>query len=164
MRYLLLVVFCFTLISCEKVEVKEIAGDYNIDKGEMRDTSINIENFAFLSLKPDMSFTLRRQVNPNSSDITGKWKILGVENNEVIIQFDYQNRQIEAPLRHYSRFDFEYPNEFHEGKFKHLLYFKLDDTIENIYYKRNKYRSNPNKSRLIDSVLISDDSPSVKND
>lgn len=161
MRYFIIIIFCLGLLGCNRnVDVREIVGDYAIDKGIIRDTSIKIENFTILTINTDMSFRLRHKVTPSHSDITGNWKVMEVLGEEVKIQFEFQNKQIVAPLRHNSRFDFDYPNEFHQGKYNHLLYFKLDDKIENIYLERKRYKSNPDKSSLIDTVLISDDSSS----
>lgn len=117
--------FFLNFVSCSKMEKSEIIGNYGIDKGVLRDANIKIEEYSTLSLNDDNTFQLRNY--EKEIKINGSWAIVENKNEEeVVIEFNYLNKQISASLRG-TIITFEYPNDFYNGRYKHLLYVKLSN-------------------------------------
>ncbi len=117
--------FFLNFVSCSKMEKSEIIGNYGIDKGVLRDANIKIEEYSTLSLNDDNTFQLRNY--EKEIKINGSWAIVENKNEEeVVIEFNYLNKQITASLRG-TIITFEYPNDFYNGRYKHLLYVKLSN-------------------------------------
>lgn len=117
--------FFLNFVSCSKMEKSEIIGNYGIDKGVLRDANIKIEEYSTLSLNDDNTFQLRNY--EKEIKINGSWAIVENKNEEeVVIEFNYLNKQITASLRG-TIITFQYPNDFYNGRYKHLLYVKLSN-------------------------------------
>lgn len=113
------------IISCSKMEKSQIIGNYGIDKGILRDANIKIEECSTLSLNKDNTFQLKNY--KEEVKVNGKWEVIeNINEEEVLIKFHYSNKQITALLKG-TIFTFEYPNDFYNGRYRHLLYVKLSN-------------------------------------
>ncbi|MFP9117683.1 hypothetical protein ACLI08_07835 [Flavobacterium sp. RNTU_13] len=113
------------LISCSKMDKSQIIGNYGIDKGVLRDANVKIEEYTTLSLNEDNTFQLRNY--KDEVKVNGQWEVIeNMNKEEVLIKFHYSNKQITALLKG-TIFTFEYPNDFYDGRYRHLIYVKLSN-------------------------------------
>ena len=117
----------FLTISCGKLEKEVIVGSYEIDKCILRDTLIKAQDYRVISIKSDNSFQLKYLEGENSV-IIGKWEILKSDKNEAFIRFNYSDKHIDGVLKG-TILNFDYPNDFHSGKYENILYVKLKKRI-----------------------------------
>ena len=124
-----LITLC-SFFSCSKIYEKKVTGVYEKDKFVYRDSyndSIFIEDKSpLLVLYADKTFELKQY--DEVIYITGKWKILKRGNRKVnsrikglLIEFDYNGKKTEGLLSE-RIFYFDYPNDFHSGKYATILY------------------------------------------
>lgn len=113
------------LCGCNKIDKSKIAGIYIIDKVVERDTSINVIEYKILIINLNNTFILKKN-EKDSIDISGNWEMISTSKNEANIQFKYSNKVING-LINGSIFYFNYPNDFHLGKYMNTLYVKKQD-------------------------------------
>ncbi len=129
---LILFLYIFTVNSCNKVEEREISGVYEVDKITVKD-KVETKPYTFLKLNPDYTFKLISDNKTQKDSISGSWKIKDLPiyikisspfEKETVIQFTYSGKQTEGRLRGTIIY-FDYPNDFHGGRFQSMLYVKL---------------------------------------
>ncbi|MDY3529836.1 hypothetical protein PG593_08615 [Riemerella anatipestifer] len=122
-RILVLFIFlCCFLAACSDKKNK-IIGIYKIDKYDILYDN-NVKDYQYLELKSDEIFNLFYTETESSENIQGRWKILGeTKDNGVLVQFQYDERVIVGILRG-NIFYFTGANDFHNGKYRNILYVK----------------------------------------
>jgi len=119
---LLILLFCFS--ACNKNRDKDIVGLYKMDKYVILNKENNIKDYQYLELSPEGVFNVFYSKVDSTSQIQGKWKFLSkAKNNGLLVQFEYGGKTIEGTLKG-NIFYFLQPNDFHNDKYKSVLYVK----------------------------------------
>jgi hypothetical protein len=122
-NFIIYIILFFIFNGCRKIDNDKIIGRYGIDKYEIRDDTNKTTDYALLILNPKNCFELSRY--NNNETIKGKWWVFKSKSStEAVIRFKYSNNQIDGLLNG-NILSFEYPNDFHLGKYQNVLYVKL---------------------------------------
>jgi hypothetical protein len=122
-KCLVLLVSILLSKSCKSLDDYKIVGTYKMDKFVVRDPSLKIEEYSLLSLFEDNTFELTRY--GNSDKIMGRWHVVERRlKNKLLIEFVFSDKKVNGVLDG-TIFYFDYPNDFHSGKFDRILYVKL---------------------------------------
>ncbi|WP_372472501.1 hypothetical protein AB4865_06665 [Capnocytophaga sp. ARDL2] len=116
----LILLSCFS--SCKNDN--KIIGLYKMDKYVILNKENDIKDYHFLELNSNGVFNVFHSRTDSTNQIQGKWKCLSkAKNNELLVQFEYEGKTIVGNLRG-NIFYFIEPNDFHNNKYKSILYVK----------------------------------------
>lgn len=108
--------------SCSRLAKTNVTGYYNIDKFIEKDTTVKSLVYEDLYINENNTFVLKA-ANPKA-EITGNWEIVNSKSNKSgTIEFIFDKKRIQGKLEG-NIFSFEFPDDFHNGKFEKVLYVK----------------------------------------
>lgn len=120
LRYFVLFLVSFGLITCSKRKEDEVIGLYKIDKYVLRDPNYMKSDNETLLLNSDNSFELKKNIkNGDSLILSGIWSMKGADK----VEFNFLDKEIMGQLRG-TILEFDYPNDIHLGKYERLVYVK----------------------------------------
>jgi len=126
-RILMFSIFiCF--FACNKKAEKNIIGSYKIDKYNILNKKDEIKDYEYLKINANGYFELFYSITDSKSQIKGTWKVKEYYADKVYVSFKYGNSQKTGILKG-NIFYFIYPDDFHNGKYKSVIYvnFKKSD-------------------------------------
>ena len=97
-----------------------------MDKYVFRERNSPVPDYTILKLGDDQSFELKLSEVDTANVIAGRWEIIRSNGEETEIKFMYGDKNVSGIFRTNILY-FEYPNEFHSGKYKHILYVKATE-------------------------------------
>ena len=99
---------------------------YKMDKYVLRERYSPVPDYTILKMDDNQSFELKLSEVDTANVIAGRWEIIKSNGEETEIRFTYRDKNVFGIFRTNILY-FEYPNEFHSGKYKHILYVKATE-------------------------------------